>query len=165
MLKRILVPLDSSKFTSAAIRMAANIANREKTREGTEVTLVGLGIVDTDQLPSGRFSSVVDRDQIIADAEQEADGLIAAFKEEVEKQGIPNEQIETKRLSGPPFKLIIRESVFSDLIVMGEKCSFPHRRYGPTPLRPLFFGGGPGSDHRRRGTRGGRFDCRVQGRG
>ncbi|MCH8077984.1 MAG: universal stress protein [SAR324 cluster bacterium] len=125
MLKRILVPLDSSKFTTAAMRMAANIANREKTSEGTEVTLVGLGIVDLDQLPSGRFSSVVDRDQIIAEAEQESAELIATFRAEVGKQGIPNEQIETKCLSGSPFNLIIRESVFSDLIVMGEKCSFP----------------------------------------
>lgn len=125
MLKRILVPLDSSQFTTAAIQMAANIATREKTSEGTEVTLVGLGIVDLDQLPSGRFSSVVDRDQIIAEAEQESAELIATFRAEVGKQGIPNEQIETKCLSGSPFNLIIRESVFSDLIVMGEKCSFP----------------------------------------
>ena len=103
MLKRILVPLDSSKFTSAAIRMAANIANREKTSEGTEVTLVGLGIVDTDQLPSGRFSSVVDRDQIIAEAEQGADELIAAFKEESGKPCIPTPLGGTKHPPGPPF--------------------------------------------------------------
>lgn len=125
MLKRILVPLDTSKITPSAIQMAAYIATRGLVNEGSEVILSGLAIVDLDQVPSGRFSSMVPRDKIIAEAEQKADELIAMFKQETKALNFPEHQVEVKRMSGSPFNLIIRESVFCDLIVMGENCSFP----------------------------------------
>ncbi len=122
MLKRILAPLDSSEFSKAATRMAAHIA----LRDGEDgATLAGLSIVDLDQIPHGRFANIVPRDQIIADAEKEADELIRSFQKEVQDMGVPPEKVETVKASGSPFREIIRESVFSDMIVMGEKCSFP----------------------------------------
>lgn len=125
MLKRILVPLDSSQYSSAATRMAASIAGRGPATVEEPVTLVGMGIVDLDQLPSGRFASVVPRDKIIGEAESEAKQLVEAFKKLTAELGVPQAQVETLSVSGSPFREIIRESVFSDLIVLGEKCSFP----------------------------------------
>lgn len=125
MLKRILVPLDSSEFTPAATRMAVTLVNRELAMVKEPVTLVGLGLVDLDQIPSGRFADVVPREQILKDAEQAVQELVQHFRDEVRGLGVPEAQIETVQLSGSPFRQIIRESVFCDLIVMGERCSFP----------------------------------------
>ncbi len=125
MLKRILVPLDTSEFTRAATRMAAHIANREQAVIKEPVTLTGLGLVDLDQIPTGRFAKIVPRDQIIAEAEQTVDGLIDRFRQDARALGLPEAQVETTRASGSPFRQIIRESVFCDMIVMGEQCRFP----------------------------------------
>ena len=125
MLKRILVPLDTSEFTGAATRMAAALADRAEATVREPVTLMGLGIVDLDQMPSGRFADIVPRDQIVAEAEASVSGLTETFRKEATGLGLPDAQIETKQVSGSPFRSIIRESVFCDLIVMGEKCSFP----------------------------------------
>lgn len=125
MLKRILVPLDTSEFTRAATRMAAHIANREQAVIKEPVTLTGLGIVDLDQIPTGRFAKIVPRDQIIAEAEQTVDGLIDRFRQDARALGLPDAQVETTKASGSPFRQIIRESVFCDMIVMGEQCCFP----------------------------------------
>jgi nucleotide-binding universal stress UspA family protein len=125
MLKRILVPLDTSEFTTAATRMAALLANREQAATREPVTLKGLAVVDLDQLPSGRFASIVPREQILAEAEAKADELIETFRREAQAMGLGARQVEAQRVAGSPFQTIIRESVFCDLIVMGEKCSFP----------------------------------------
>ncbi|HKJ00267.1 MAG TPA: universal stress protein [bacterium] len=125
MLKRILVPLDTSEHTLAATRMAATLANREQAVVPDPVTLVGLGLVDLDQIPSGRFADIVPRDQILAEAEASVGKLIEEFRRNAGQQGVPDAQIETRQVSGSPFREIIRESVFCDLIVMGERCSFP----------------------------------------
>ncbi|HEX9843534.1 MAG TPA: hypothetical protein VGC20_12325, partial [bacterium] len=67
MLKRILVPLDTSEFTAAATRMAAALADRAQAVVREPVTLMGLGIVDMDQMPTGRFASIVPREEILAE--------------------------------------------------------------------------------------------------
>ncbi|NIP72791.1 MAG: universal stress protein, partial [Gammaproteobacteria bacterium] len=125
MLKRILVPLDTSEFTDAAIRMAAALANREQAVVKEPVQLEGLGIVDMDQIPAGRFASVVPRDEILSEANTKTTALLEHFTRTAKEHGLPAEQLETKRVEGSPFRQIVRESVFCDLIVMGEKCSFP----------------------------------------
>jgi nucleotide-binding universal stress UspA family protein len=125
MLKRILVPLDTSEFTRAATRMAVTMANREQAVVKEPVTLFGLGLVDTDQIPTGRFADIVPREQILKEAEETAAGLIESFRRSLRELGVPEAQIETKQSAGSPFRQIIRESVFCDLIVMGERCSFP----------------------------------------
>ena len=125
MLKRILVPLDTSDFTDAATRMAATLANREQAATRERVSLMGLGLVDLDQIPTGRFADIVPREQIIADAEKAVSELVGKFRARAAELGLPERQIETRQMSGSPFRCIIRESVFCDLIVMGERCSFP----------------------------------------
>ena len=62
MLRRILVPLDSSDFTPVAIRFACEMAQAgQKAKFGT-AAVVGLALVDTDQFPVGRFAAIVPRE-------------------------------------------------------------------------------------------------------
>jgi nucleotide-binding universal stress UspA family protein len=125
MLRRILVPLDTSDFTQAATRMAITIADREEAVVREPVTLVGQGIVDLDQLPTGRFASLVPREQVLGEAKAKVKELMETFRREAGERGVPASQVETIEASGSPFHCIIRESVFCDMIVMGERCSFP----------------------------------------
>ena len=125
MLKRILIPLDTSEYTTAAIRMAAHIALRSSENGRPAVNLAGMGIIDLDQIPSGRFASMVNREKLIADATSETAKLVEDFNKKVLESGVNKAQVESLMVQGSPFRGIIRESVFSDIIVMGEKCSFP----------------------------------------
>lgn len=138
MLKRILVPLDTSEFTPAATRMAVLLANRERATVQHPVGLMGLGVVDMDQLPTGRFAAMVPREQIVAEARAVVNRLVAEFRTRTGSLGHPAEHIKTREVVGSPFREIIRESVFCDLIVMGEKCSFPPANQDYDTMRSLY---------------------------
>lgn len=125
MLKRILIPVDTSEFTDSAIRIAADMARQERQAQSGEVTLVGLGLVDTEQLPSGRFAKLVPRDQILQEAEAQINERMAHFKHLVDTLGIPPDRVQTRVEQGPPFRKIIHNSVVCDLVAMGIRCSFP----------------------------------------
>jgi nucleotide-binding universal stress UspA family protein len=125
MLKRILVPLDSSELTPRAMVLAIEIAKGVE-REGREpVTLVGLSVADTDQIPAGRFASMVRREDLLEEARNKAEGLTTHFRQIAVAQGIPEARVETRSVAGSPFREIIQEGVFCDVIVMAPRCSFP----------------------------------------
>lgn len=139
MLKRILVPLDTSEFTVAATHSAALLATTAAgagTSDGIDLT--GLGLVDLDQLPTGRFASLVPREQILAEAEETVRGLVEAFRKRVKEAGVSDDRVHTRQAVGSPFGEIIRESVFNDLIVLGEQCSFPPVHHDYATLRHLY---------------------------
>ena len=138
MLKRILVALSASEFTPAAIRMAAEMADVETEVEHERVTLVGLSMVDTDLMPSGRFSSLVPREEILAEAQVKAEEVITEFRALAKTLGVRENLIETICVSGSPFREIIRKGVFCDLIVMGRKSSFPPVYHDYETLPNLF---------------------------
>lgn len=125
MLKRILIPLDTSEFTDSAIRIAAAMASQEMRAESELVTLVGLGLIDLDQIPTGRFASMVPREEIIKEAEEQIEKRVQDFKTLAASLGIKEDHIKTRVESGGPFRKIIHESVVCDMIVMGMRCSFP----------------------------------------
>ncbi|MCH7477264.1 MAG: universal stress protein [SAR324 cluster bacterium] len=125
MLKRILVVLSASEFTPAAVRMAAEMADVETEVEHERVTLVGLSVVDTDLMPSGRFSSLVPREELLAEAQAKAEKVITEFRALTKTLGVRENLIETSCVSGSPFREVIRKGVFCDLIVLGRKSSFP----------------------------------------
>ena len=125
MLKRILVVLSASEFTPAAVRMAAEMADVETEVEHERVTLVGLSVVDTDLMPSGRFSSLVPREELLSEAQAKAEEVITEFRALTKTLGVRENLIETSCVSGSPFREVIRKGVFCDLIVMGRKSSFP----------------------------------------
>ena len=138
MLKRILVALSASEFTPPAIRMAAEMADVETEVEHERVTLVGLSVVDTDLMPSGRFSSLVPREEILAEAQTKAEELIAEFRALTKTLGVRENLIETACVTGSPFREIIHRGVFCDLIVMGRKSSFPPVYHDYETLPNLF---------------------------
>ena len=124
MIKRILVPLDASKFTTTAIRAAVDLA-KGASGKGDPCVVEGLSLVDLDQIPAGRFADMVPRDQIISESKKIATELEQKFKKQATELGLKPEQILTQHAQGSPFQEIIRESVFSDIMVMGYQCSFP----------------------------------------
>ncbi|MBI3991901.1 MAG: universal stress protein [Candidatus Lambdaproteobacteria bacterium] len=125
MLKRILIPLDTSEYTDSAIRIAVDMASQERAAEAEAVTLIGMGIVDMDQLPRGRFSSLVPREEIQRDAEAQVQERIAHFRQIARELGVREENIQTRMEEGSPFKKIIHTSVVCDMVAMGMRCSFP----------------------------------------
>lgn len=125
MLRSILVPLDVSEYTSAAIEMAAHMALQKRHGESRRVIVTGLSIVDKDQFPTGRYATVVNREELERDAHAKADDLVSLFLERTRKLGLSEDQVRCSKVMGSPFNEIVHASVFSDLILMGEQCSFP----------------------------------------
>lgn len=126
MLRQILVPLDTSSFTPAATRLAADIAKHVREAVGRDmVTLSGLGIVDLDQLPTGRFATLVPREEILAEARESVKSLIEAFRGQALSAGVAPDHISTHFTEGSPFQAIMHHHVFMDMVVMGESCCFP----------------------------------------
>ncbi len=138
MLKRILVPLDSSEFTPAAVKLAAEMALAGQKKAQEAVTIVGLALVDTDQLPTGRFASLVPREKVLKEAEKQAQELTAAFRTLAATRGMPARRIEASWVAGSPFREIIRHGVFSDIIVMTRQCSFPPANQAYDTLNNLY---------------------------
>ncbi|MEE8555705.1 MAG: hypothetical protein V3T00_07565 [bacterium] len=139
MLRQILVPLDTTQFTAAATRLAAQIAKRIRTLAGKHVvTLAGLGIVDTDQIPSGKFAALVPREHILSEAQEKVKELLEAFRSQAIAEGIPPEQVATQYTEGAPFRAILQHHVFSDLVILGASCSFPPAKKDYNTLEHLF---------------------------
>ena len=139
MLRKILVPLDSSDYTPAAVEMAAGIANEVKDLLGKEaVTLTGLGLIDLDQLPTGRFANIVPRDEILAEAREAVGGLMKRFRQQTNEKGLSESFVETHQAEGSPFRQIMHHHVFCDLVVMGETASFPPAQNDYNTLEELF---------------------------
>ena len=138
MLRRILVTLDSSEFTPVAIRFAAAMAQAgQKAKTGT-AAVVGLAVVDTDQFPVGRFANIVPREHLLSDARGQAEAILNEFRALASKLGMKKAQVEARTVTGSPFREIIREGVFCDLIVMTRTCSFPPAHNGYDTLTQLF---------------------------
>ena len=125
MLRSILVPLGTSSQTSAAMKLAASMALAKRHGEARQVSVTGLSIVDSDQIPSGRYANVVNREELLEEAAAKADDLMGIFINKMVGYGIADEQVHTLRVTGSPFEEIVHASVFNDVIVVGEKCSFP----------------------------------------
>ncbi|MBI4084072.1 MAG: universal stress protein [Candidatus Lambdaproteobacteria bacterium] len=125
MLNRILVPLDTSAYTPVATRYAVEIARIARTDRRGHATITGMGIVDTEQLPTGRFASLVPREEILKKARETSERLVQAFRAQAIEQGMDAASVETVIEDGPPFRKIIHLSVFCDLVVMGQVFSFP----------------------------------------
>ncbi|MDH5752240.1 MAG: universal stress protein [Deltaproteobacteria bacterium] len=138
MLKRILVPLDSSEYSSAAVKLAVQISKTSSAKGPQATTIVGLGVVDLDQIPTGRFADIIDREKLISEAEATAEELMNDFTRKASALGVDEKHLETRKVVGSPFHHIIRESVFTDLIVMGEKCSYPPVHHDYDTMHSLY---------------------------
>ncbi len=123
MIKRILIPLDSSVYTDAAISYGCFLARR------SDAQLTGLAVLDVPgieksvgTLPVG---GIYFADKLVAAKKDEAlahiTSLVNNFKVTCEREGVSYRIAE---LQGNPSSQIIQESLFYDRVVTGLRTYF-----------------------------------------
>jgi len=106
MIKRILVPLDSSAHTRAAVDYAARIA-----RENHAI-LEGIVVIE-------HFTKGVTEDRTV--------GLLEWFADRCNELGVPHTEAKAE---GVPAREILEEALTYDLIVSGQRTHFHTRKPG-----------------------------------
>ena len=110
---RILVPVDGSKFSLKAVRLAERLAQIQ----GSELLL--LHVLDVEVLEQLLRLSNKSHDEVRADMEGSARAFLEDMSSEVNRQNIPVSMVLKE---GTPHEVIIDEAVSwgADLIVMGK---------------------------------------------
>jgi len=132
MIKRILVPLDSSPFTEATLNYACFLARQNNA------TLTGLAVLDVPgieksvgTLPVG---GIYYADKLVeAKKHDELDhiaDLVANFKAVCGREGVSH---RVSQFQGSPSTEIIKESLYYDRVVMGMRTNF---RCDAKPIDP-----------------------------
>jgi nucleotide-binding universal stress UspA family protein len=129
MLKRILVGVNESEFSRAAVEVALDWAGRHKA------SVVGLAIVDVPRLlapqpvPLGAGVYKVDRDEIVLKNAREAAQRVATeFSTRCAAANIP---FDVQTCDGDPAEVLSREAQRADLLIVGRKS--PTHEFGETP--------------------------------
>jgi nucleotide-binding universal stress UspA family protein len=119
MLKRILVGLNGSHPSRAAVELAIDWARRH------ESALIGLTVVDIPRItapepvPMGASAFKAERDAaVVHDAQARADELLSDFAARCASAGIPS---EVRKFEGNPAELLMREAQRADLLLVGRK--------------------------------------------
>lgn len=123
MLKRILVPLDSTPFTEAALSWACSAA---KTHDAEVTGMVVLDIPGIEKsvgpVPLGGFYYAEQLEKTRArKAQEHIDMLLHRFDKTCSERGVRHRAMEHQ---GSPHEEIIRESLFYDALVMGLRSCF-----------------------------------------
>lgn len=126
MLKRILIALEEYDYSKTALNYAVRLA------PGHDCHLTGLSILDISSIeksvgpiPIGGTYYAQKEGKLRTEEEQKlAEKLIQEFEQQCQERKIPF-QIITR--AGSPEDIIIDESKYHDLLIMGQKSSF---RYG-----------------------------------
>ncbi len=125
MIRKILVPLDTSEYTETAVKYAANIAKRQQSE------IEGMTIIDIPDiedvvstfvpLPKGSEANIDHENELILDARKKAKHLL----EKIETTCL-NERIfcSRRQYEGKPENVILNESKFFDLVVIGMRTYF-----------------------------------------
>ncbi len=123
MSKRIVVGLDPSEYTEAALRVAIERAKRAGG------TVIGVGTVDVPGIERSSSGAGVGashfakkaREKHITEAEEVVEGLIESFKTTCETAGV---SYETEYKSGEPAREIGDAGRSADLILLGTRSHF-----------------------------------------
>lgn len=122
MLKNILVCLEGSASTAAAVRLAIDIA------KPLEAHLVGLAIVDEPDIRAGTPTSIGgsafkhERDEaLVAEAHKHAADAMALFERRCREASVPGRPLE---IVGRPVDAILDEMTTRDLTVIGRDANF-----------------------------------------
>ena len=123
MIKRILIPLDPSEYTKAAIQVGAQIARR------TDAELTGLVILDIEgiedsigPIPMGGLYYAERMEMAMkVEASQRVKDLLEDFKKRCEKLKV---RYNEAHVQGFPSKKIIEEAMYFDLVILGLKTHF-----------------------------------------
>jgi nucleotide-binding universal stress UspA family protein len=122
MIKNILVCLEGSPSTAAAVRLAIDIA------KPLEAHLVGLAIVDEPDIRAGTPTSIGGSsfkherdDALVAEARKHAADALALFERRCRDAGVPGRPLE---IVGRPVDAILEEMVTRDLTILGRDANF-----------------------------------------
>jgi nucleotide-binding universal stress UspA family protein len=122
MVRSILIPLDGSPHSDAAIDLGLEWARRVGSR------VIGLGIVDEpaivrrEPVPLGAFSFKEERDRIRrADAQLQVRAFLKSFADRCVLTGVAATTLE---VVGSPASSIIREAQRADVILMARETHF-----------------------------------------
>jgi nucleotide-binding universal stress UspA family protein len=122
MLRSILVGMDGSAYSSAAVELAIRWAKR------FDAFLVGLGIVDEptickrEPVPIGAGHYKVERDQwLLTDARRRVESFLDRFVRRCAIEGVKCEAVQDV---GVPAIQIVQKSRLCDLIMLGQQTHF-----------------------------------------
>lgn len=113
MFRRILVPVDGSKFSLHAVRLAKRLAQRHGS------TLLLLHVLDTTVVEQLQRFSGKSHEEVRKDMEDSARGFLKDMSLEISRQDI---SVEIEFKEGTPHEVILAlaDSWGADLIVMGK---------------------------------------------
>ncbi len=124
MLRRILVGLDGSSYSSAAVEFSLWMAQEMNAQ------LVGIGIVDEqtirapEPVPLGAGHFKADRDRcIVADAHSKVESFLSEFCADCQDMGVEYDAI---KCTGLPSTEILLQAQRYDLIVLGQRTYFSY---------------------------------------
>jgi nucleotide-binding universal stress UspA family protein len=123
MIKRILIPLDPSPYTTAALDMACVIARIN------DAELTGIVVLDvpgirksTGPVPIGAYRyAEKERNFKEKEAKERKDLLLSMFREKCELEGV---KYSKSKHEGTPSEQIISESIYYDTMIMGMRTYF-----------------------------------------
>ncbi len=122
MIRRILVPVDPSEYTRAAVAMACELAKKHNA----EVTAIG--IVDKPGIERSEGGAPIGAiyyaekaiEHKVDEARRVIMGLFDEFRKTCDEAGVPHR--ETEKV-GDPEKLLMAESRYHDLLIVGLRSS------------------------------------------
>ncbi len=123
MIKRILIPLDPSPYTEAALEIGCIVAKRHDAEITGLVILDIPGIKKTvGPVPLGAIEYADKLEHLKEkEAHEHVHKLLSNFREKCTKEGVRFREAE---LQGSPSERIIRESIYYDLAVIGLRTFF-----------------------------------------
>lgn len=123
MIKRVLVPLDSSKFSETALDIACDIARIHASELTGQVIRDIPGITHSiGPVPAGAdFYAKELQQKRMKKVEEEIDKLLEIFKKKCESEGV---KYRYGKSQGMPSRKIVEKAMFFDLVVMGMKTFF-----------------------------------------
>lgn len=127
MIRRILIPLDPSRYTQTAIRYACEIA---KLQNSEIMGMVALNIPEIEKsigpVPAGGlyWADKLEHSRIET-TKRHIEALLEKFKNICEVAGVKHSEAE---LQGSPSELIMYQSIFYDLVVMGIRTYYYYKK-------------------------------------
>lgn len=124
MLTRILVGLDNTANTDAAVQQALEVAQRHRAQ------VTGIAVVDTKALErvgpmpiGGSYYAKRLREHRLASAEAQSSAALTRFELACQNAGVRH---EAKQLHGDPFEVFAAQARCHDLVILGVRFLFYH---------------------------------------
>ena len=123
MIRRIIVPLDPSAYSDAAVSYAIQLAAAH------EAEITGFMVVDTPGIhesvspisPGAAVYAKKAENRLEAEAHERIGEILKKFASRCDKAGVAHQELEAQ---GDPVEAIARESAFYDLLIVGLRTHF-----------------------------------------